>query len=59
LRKSGLADFFSIAEKIIPDLRDIRIKDGILAEPWDVIQHEATKEQSKNGNPMFGTAFPV
>ncbi len=25
---------------------------------WDVIQDEATKEQSKSGNPMFGNTFP-
>jgi predicted SnoaL-like aldol condensation-catalyzing enzyme len=37
----------------------LRIKDGILAEHWDVIQDEATREQSKSGKPMFGDAFPV
>ena len=36
----------------------VRIKDGILVEHWDVIQDEATKEQSKSGNPMFGNTFP-
>jgi predicted SnoaL-like aldol condensation-catalyzing enzyme len=36
----------------------LRIKNGILVEHWDVIQDEATKEQSKSGNPMFGNAFP-
>ena len=36
----------------------VRIKDGILVEHWDVIQDEATKEQSKSGNPMFGDTFP-
>jgi hypothetical protein len=25
----------------------------------DVIQNEATKEQSKSGNPMFGDSFPI
>ena len=35
----------------------VRMKDGILIEHWDVIQDEATKEQSKSGNPMFGTSF--
>ena len=35
----------------------VRIKNGILVEHWDVIQDEATKEQSKSGNPMFGNAF--
>ena len=37
----------------------LRIEDGILVEHWDVIQDEATKEQSKSGNPMFGDKFPV
>ena len=36
----------------------VRIMDGILVEHWDVIQDEATKEQSKSGNPMFGDTFP-
>ena len=35
----------------------VRIKDGVLAEHWDVIQDEATKEQSKSGRPMFGESF--
>ena len=37
----------------------LRIKEGILVEHWDVIQDEATKEQSKSGKPMFGHSFPV
>jgi predicted SnoaL-like aldol condensation-catalyzing enzyme len=36
----------------------VRINDGILVENWDVLQDEATKEQSKSGNPMFGYTFP-
>jgi predicted SnoaL-like aldol condensation-catalyzing enzyme len=36
----------------------VRLKDGILVEHWDVIQDEATKQQSRSGNPMFGDAFP-
>ena len=36
----------------------LRIENGILLEHWDVIQDEATKEQSKSGAPMFGKAFP-
>ena len=35
----------------------LRIENGILVEHWDVIQDEATKEQSKSGNPMFGRTF--
>lgn len=35
----------------------LRIQDGLLAEHWDVIQDEATKEQSKSGLPMFGECF--
>jgi len=33
-----------------------RIKD-VLVEHWDVIQDEATPEQSKSGRPMFGSTF--
>ena len=36
----------------------VRMADGRLAEHWDVIQDEATKEQSKSGRPMFGDSFP-
>lgn len=36
----------------------VRIEDGILVEHWDVIQDEATQEQSKSGLPMFGDKFP-
>ena len=36
----------------------VRIEDGILVEHWDVIQDEATEEQSKSGAPMFGEIFP-
>ena len=35
----------------------VRMKDGILVEHWDVIQDEASKEESKSGNPMFGETF--
>jgi len=35
----------------------VRIKDGVLAEHWDVIQDEATKAESKSGLPMFGETF--
>jgi predicted SnoaL-like aldol condensation-catalyzing enzyme len=35
----------------------VRLKDGTLVEHWDVIQDEATEQQSKSGNPMFGTLF--
>jgi predicted SnoaL-like aldol condensation-catalyzing enzyme len=37
----------------------LRIEDGILVEHWDVIQDEASQEQSKSGRPMFGDSFPV
>ena len=35
----------------------VRIKDGVLAEHWDVIQDEATRQGSKSGRPMFGDSF--
>jgi predicted SnoaL-like aldol condensation-catalyzing enzyme len=34
------------------------IEEGILVEHWDVIQDEATRAQSRSGNPMFGPSFP-
>jgi predicted SnoaL-like aldol condensation-catalyzing enzyme/predicted ester cyclase len=34
-----------------------RIADGLLAEHWDVLQSEVTKEESKSALPMFGTSF--
>jgi predicted SnoaL-like aldol condensation-catalyzing enzyme len=37
----------------------VRIENGVLAEHWDVIQDEATRDQSKSGAPMFGDSFPV
>jgi predicted SnoaL-like aldol condensation-catalyzing enzyme len=37
----------------------LHINDGVLLEHWDVIQDEATKEQSKSRLPMFGDKFPL
>ena len=36
----------------------VRIENGRLAEHWDVIDDEVTKEASKSGLPMYGDAFP-
>jgi predicted SnoaL-like aldol condensation-catalyzing enzyme len=36
----------------------LRIENGVFVEHWDVIQDEATRQQSKSGLPMFGEAFP-
>jgi len=36
----------------------LRIQNEILVEHWDVIQDEATEDQSKSKAPMFGTSFP-
>jgi predicted SnoaL-like aldol condensation-catalyzing enzyme len=36
----------------------LRIDGWVLVEHWDVIQDEATQEQSKSGMPMFGDSFP-
>jgi predicted SnoaL-like aldol condensation-catalyzing enzyme len=35
----------------------VRIQNGILVEHWDVIQDEATEEQSISKRPMFGKTF--
>jgi predicted SnoaL-like aldol condensation-catalyzing enzyme len=37
----------------------VRMEGDLLAEHWDVIQDEATREQSKSGLPMFGDKFPA
>jgi predicted SnoaL-like aldol condensation-catalyzing enzyme len=44
------------ANWIVVDI--IRIEEGVLAEHWDVIQDEVTREASKSGLPMFGDTFP-
>jgi predicted SnoaL-like aldol condensation-catalyzing enzyme len=49
--------FGAPANWIVADI--LRIDDGVLVEHWDVIQDEATQEQSKSGRPMFGDSFPV
>jgi predicted SnoaL-like aldol condensation-catalyzing enzyme len=36
----------------------LRIENGLLAEHWDVIEDEVTREKSASGLPMFGAAFP-
>ena len=37
----------------------VRVQDGVLVEHWDVIQDEASEEQSKSKAPMFGDRFPT
>jgi len=44
------------ANWIVVDI--VRIEDGRLAEHWDVIEDEVTREGSASGLPMFGAAFP-
>jgi predicted SnoaL-like aldol condensation-catalyzing enzyme len=44
------------ANWIVVDI--VRLENSQLAEHWDVIQDEATKETSVSGLPMFGDAFP-
>jgi predicted SnoaL-like aldol condensation-catalyzing enzyme len=51
-RFSGFAPASWIAADIL------RIEDGVFLEHWDVLQDEATQEQSKSGRPMFGESFP-
>jgi len=37
----------------------LRVEGGRLAGHWDVIQDEATADESKSGLPMMGTRFFV
>jgi predicted SnoaL-like aldol condensation-catalyzing enzyme len=53
-RFSGLGP--GVPNWIVADV--VRLENGVLAEHWDVIQDEATREQSKSGLPMFGSDFP-
>ena len=43
---------------LIRSAPDTLHEDGLLAEPWDVLQDEATKAESVSGLPMFGDRFP-
>ena len=52
LSNTGLA-----ANMIAADI--VRMQDGVFAEHWDVLQFEATAEESKSGLPMFGDSFPT
>ena len=45
------------ANWIVVDI--VRIENGLLAEHWDVIEDEVTKEKSASGRAMFGEAFPA
>ena len=44
------------ANWIVVDI--VRLENGRLAEHWDVIEDEVTKEASASGLPMFGDTFP-
>jgi predicted SnoaL-like aldol condensation-catalyzing enzyme len=45
------------ANWIVVDI--VRLENGQLAEHWDVVQDEVTKEASVSGLPMFGDRFPT
>src|SRR5258708_24059891 len=47
------SDFGAPVNWIAADI--VRLEDRILVEHWDVIQDEATQEQSKSGCPLFGS----
>ena len=44
------------ADWIVVDI--VRIENGLLAEHWDVVEDEVTREKSVSGLPMFGDKFP-
>jgi predicted SnoaL-like aldol condensation-catalyzing enzyme len=55
-RRESFSGLGAPANLIAADI--LRIEDGVLVEHWDVLQDEATREQSKSGRPMFGDSFP-
>jgi predicted SnoaL-like aldol condensation-catalyzing enzyme len=58
-RFSGTGRFTEAGRPIAWIAADIvRLADGKLVEHWDVLQDEATLEESKSGLPMFGAQFP-
>jgi predicted SnoaL-like aldol condensation-catalyzing enzyme len=36
----------------------VRTENGLLAEHWDIIEDEVTRDKSVSGLPMFGAVFP-
>ena len=36
----------------------VRMQNGLLTEHWDVLEEEASREDSISGLPMFGDKFP-
>jgi predicted SnoaL-like aldol condensation-catalyzing enzyme len=44
------------ANWIVVDI--VRMENGLLAEHWDVIEDQVTREKSTSGLPMFGRRFP-
>ena len=54
-RFSGLGK--GVPNWVVVDI--VRMANGVLAEHWDVIQDEATADESQSGLPMFGDAFPT
>jgi predicted SnoaL-like aldol condensation-catalyzing enzyme len=44
-------------DRIAADI--VHIQNGVLAEHWDVMQDEATEEQSIGKRPVSGKAFPA
>ena len=49
--------FGAPAAWVVADI--VRMEGEALAEHWDVIQDESTREQSRSGLPMFGDKFPA
>jgi predicted SnoaL-like aldol condensation-catalyzing enzyme len=45
------------ANRIAVDI--VRLEDGLIAGHWDVVQDEATTEESTSTLPMFGDTFPT
>ena len=45
------------ANWIVVDI--VRLENGLIAEHWDVIEDEVTREKSASGLPMFGNSFPA
>src|ERR1700719_1136665 len=58
----GRDGLFDLVRAAPPELRyenALAVANGVLAEHWDVLQDEASREESRSGLPMFGERFPA
>jgi hypothetical protein len=56
-RDFAAAQRFWSPNRVTADI--VRLEDGLIVEHWDVVQDEATAEESTSGLPMLGDTLPT